>query len=129
MTSSSDREQRIARLATAAATRTAGAEARARRAIIKLENSGQPVSFVSVARTAQVSTSFLYQHTAFRAEIMRRRSSSRPGPQSATESASDASLRTKLRVALQRCSALTAELAALRAENEALRGALIERRS
>ncbi|APT08928.1 hypothetical protein BS641_00070 [Mycobacterium avium subsp. hominissuis] len=129
MASGSDRAQRIARLATAAAIRTAEAETRARRAIIKLENSSQPVSFVSVARTAQVSTSFLYQHTALRAEIRRRRSSFQPAPQPATQSASDASLRTKLRVALQRCSALTAELAALRAENEALRSALIERGS
>jgi hypothetical protein len=57
-----DRERRTARLAEAAAARTADAAARARRAITKLNATGQPITFVSVARTAGVSTSFLYQH-------------------------------------------------------------------
>lgn len=127
MIPSSDRDQRIARLAVAAAARTVDAETRARRAIIKLENRSEPVSFMSVARLAEVSTSFLYQHPGLRAEITRRRSSSQPASRPTAESASAASLRTKLRVAMERCSALTAELAALRAENEALRSALIER--
>jgi len=47
-----DRERRTARLAEAAAARTADAAARARRAITKLHNAGQPITFVSVARTA-----------------------------------------------------------------------------
>lgn len=127
MTPTSNRDQRLARLATAAATRTAEAQTRACRAIIKLENRRQPVSFVSVARTANVSTSFLYQHTSIRDDIVRHRTNARPASRPANESASAASLRTKLRVAMERCFALTAEVAALRAENEALRSALIAR--
>ncbi|MBZ4632890.1 hypothetical protein H7I87_19665 [Mycobacterium timonense] len=122
-----DRANRVERLAAAAAARTAEAESRARRAIIKLETAGQPVSFVSVARTGRVSTSFLYQHPELREEIVRHRNHSRRTPRPAPEKASADSLRAKLRVAMDRCAALTAEVAELRAENEALRSTLIAR--
>ena len=61
--SADDRERRTARLTAAAAARTTDATARARRAITRLRNTGQPVTFVDVARDAGVSTSFLYQHS------------------------------------------------------------------
>jgi len=122
-----DREARTARLAAAAATRTAESLARARRAITKLNATDQPVTFVSVARAGNVSTSFLYQHPELRREISRHRTSqahtTRPGtPTSATIE----SLRTKLAAAVHHNRTLTEELALLRNENKALRSRLTE---
>ncbi len=124
-----DRQRRTARLAEAAAARTSDAAARARRAITKLHAAGQPVTFASVARTAGVSTSFLYQHPELRRDIGERRApiasgTSRPTASSATVE----SLRTKLAVALRRNRDLTEEVAVLRTENEALRSRLLEQR-
>ncbi|WP_459953240.1 DUF6262 family protein, partial [Mycobacterium avium] len=99
MSQKTDRANRVERLAAAAAARTAEAESRARRAIIKLETAGQPVSFVSVARTGRVSTSFLYQHPELREEIVRHRNHSRRTPRPTPEKES---LRPKLRVAIDR---------------------------
>ncbi|MBB4853946.1 hypothetical protein HNP40_001326 [Mycobacteroides chelonae] len=122
----SDREARIARLAAAAAARRNAAESRARRALIKLENSSQPISFVTVARTAAVSTSFLYQHTELRRDIEKNRTSVASRGRPDREAASTASLRTKLQVALCRNRELVEEVVVLRAENEALRSRVLE---
>lgn len=122
-----DRDQRTARLAEAAAIRTANATARARRAITRLTAAKQPITFVSVARTAGVSTSFLYQHPRLRREICESRR--RPADESHTPSAGSAtveSLRTKLQVALQRNRELAEEVTVLRAENEVLRSRVLE---
>lgn len=122
-----DRQQRTARLAEAAAARTADATARARRTITKLNRIGKPITFVSVARTAGVSTSFLYQHTDLRREISEHRNSTAEGPHPPTAgSATVESLRTKLQVALQRNRALTEEVALLRTENAVLRSRVVE---
>lgn len=93
---------------------------------MKLVNSGEHVTFVAVARIGGVSTSFLYQHDQLRRDIEARRVSGRPARRPAAETASAASLQTKLHVALQRNRELTEEVAVLRTENEALRGRLIE---
>jgi hypothetical protein len=124
-----DRERRTARLAEAAATRTSDATARARRAITKLHATGQPISFIAVARSAGVSTSFLYQHPELRRDIEERRThtAGQASPPSA-RSATVESLRTKLAAAVQRNRDLTEELAVLRNENEALRSRLLEQR-
>jgi hypothetical protein len=122
-----DRAARVARLSAAAAARRADAETRARRAIIKLANAGEHVTFVTVARVGGVSTSFLYQHDQLRADIETRRSSKQPMHRPAAETASAASLRTKLQVAVQRNRQLTDELTALRLENEALRSQVLQR--
>ena len=122
-----DRDRRIARLSEAAAARSADAAGRSRRAITKLQSPGQPVTFVSVARTAQVSTSFLYQHPELRREINERRSRSAGKPSApVVSSATVDSLRTKIAVAVQRNRDLTEELAVLRTENTALRSRLLE---
>lgn len=124
-----DREHRTARLAEAAAARTADATARARRAITKLHATGQPITFVSVARTADVSTSFLYQHPDLRREILERRAPATSSTSvSTTRSATVDSLRTKLAVAVERNRDLTEEITVLRTENEALRSRLLEQR-
>lgn len=78
-----DRERRTARFPEAAAARTADAAARARRAITRLHATRQPITFVSVARTAGVSTSFLYQHPELRREVGEHRTRER-GPAQAT---------------------------------------------
>ena len=125
-----DRERRTARLAEAAATRTADASARARRALTKLRSTGQPITFVSVARTAGVSTSFLYQHPELRREVGEHRTHTAGHPHTPTaSSATVESLRTKLAVAVQRNRALAEEIAVLRTENNALRSRLLEQRS
>jgi hypothetical protein len=125
-----DRERRTARLAEAAAARTADATARARRAITKLHATGQPITFISVARTAGVSTSFLYQHPELRREVDEHRTRTAGHPHTPTaSSATVESLRTKLAVALQRNHALTEEIAVLRTENTTLRSRLLEQRS
>lgn len=123
---SADREARTARLVEAAAGRTADATARARRAITKLRHTRQPITFVSVARTAAVSTSFLYQHPELRREIDEHRCNE-PGVAKKRNASSVTveSLRTKLQVALQHSRCLTEEVAVLRSENAALRSRLL----
>lgn len=120
-----DRDRRTARLAQAAAARTAAAESRARRAIMKLDHSNEPITFVAVARCGQVFMSFLYQHRQLRRQILERR---RPHPSAqrpVAESALTGSLRVKLQVALRRNQELLEELVVLRGENEALRSRLL----
>lgn len=124
--SACDRGARIARLAAAAAARSDAAGSRARRAIIKLENAGEPVTFVSVARAATVSTSFLYQHPELRRVIEKRRTQAVSRRRPDAQAASAASLRTKLHVAQRRNRELADEVAALRAENTSLRSRLLE---
>ena len=122
-----DRERRTARLAEAAAARTADTAARARRAITKLRATGRPLTFVSVARTAGVSTSFLYEHPELRREVDEHRTRTAGHQHAPTaSSATVESLRTKLQVALQRNRELTEEVAVLRAENEVLRSRVLE---
>ncbi|KWX23501.1 hypothetical protein AFM11_14600 [Mycolicibacterium wolinskyi] len=125
-----DRERRTARLAEAAAARSTNAAARAQRAITKLRTAGQPITFVSVARTANVSTSFLYQHTQLRRTIEEYRTSrATPATTPPASSATVESLRTKLTVAMQRNRDLTEELATLHTENTALRSHLLAQRA
>lgn len=128
--SGDDRERRTARLAEAAAARTTDAAARARRAITRLHNTGQPITFIAVARAAGVSTSFLYQHTQIRDDITARRIVS---PAAATTAQSSVagldSLRTKLATAIARNRELTDQVEQLRTENEALRSRLLEVRT
>jgi len=115
-----DREHRTARLAQAAA-------ARARRAITNLRNTGELITFVSVARTAGVSTSFLYQHPELRHEVGEHRTHTSGHAHVLTaSSATVESLRTKLAVAVQRNRELAEEVAVLRTENEVLRSHVLE---
>jgi hypothetical protein len=60
-------------LAEAADRRSQRAVERARRAIRRLDQAGEPVSFQSVAREAGVSRQFLYSHDPLRGEIERLR--------------------------------------------------------
>ena len=92
-----DRAARTARLTAAARVRSADTEARARRAIARLHNSGRPITFTAIAQAAGVSTSFLYQHRELRADIIGRRNSHAPNTKAQTVSpATMDSLRAKL---------------------------------
>jgi hypothetical protein len=124
--SEGDRDDRTARLTAAAAARTTSATARARRAITRLHNTGQSVTFVAVARAGNVSTSFLYKHPQLRQEIDAKRGTVPAGAERST-AASAESLRTKLATAIDRNRQLTEQLEQLRTENETLRSRLLER--
>jgi len=89
-------------LADAAARRTLDAEQRVRTALRELDRDGATISFAAVARRARVSRAFLYEHADFRAEIeaLRTARGAAPGRLPAGQRASDASLRARLRAAL-----------------------------
>jgi hypothetical protein len=89
-------------LAQAAAHRTLDAEGRVRRALVELDRQGIDITFVAVAARARVSRQFLYDHDGFRGEIEQLRTTSpqRTQARPARERASDDSLRTRLRAAL-----------------------------
>ena len=94
--------ERADRIRTAAATRSLDASARAGWAVRELHHRGADVNFAAVAAIAGVSRQFLYTHPQLREEIERLR-----GERDATlarastvEPASDASIRSRLRAAL-----------------------------
>lgn len=105
-------------LADAAAQRTLDAEQRVRAALRELDNEGASVSFAAVAQRAQVSRAFLYSHADFRAEIeaLRTAHGLAPARLPVRQRAGDASLRTRLRAALEDNQRQREELARLREE-------------
>ena len=115
---------------TAARRRAAATRRRAVAAIRRMDNAGQPISFDTVAREAQVSRSWLYNQPDLRAEIERLRTRRHPRPTEPRlpdrQRASDASQRRRLEVATERNRQLEAENRHLR---EALAVALGELRA
>ncbi len=105
-------------LAAAAARRTLAAEQRVRGAVRELDREGLTVTFASVAERARVSRAFLYQHAELRAEIEALRTAQAPAPARlpARHRASDASLRTRLRAALDDSQRQREDIARLREE-------------
>ncbi len=127
--SAETRQARTERLTDAATKRSADTEARARRAIIRLDQQNQPVTFASVAAAAGVSKSYLYAHTDLSTTIRSHRSATRsPSPRPREEQATVASLRTKLHVVTTRLHEVEAHLRQARAEHETLLGELVELR-
>jgi hypothetical protein len=102
----------------AARKRATETRQRAVDALRRLDATGQPVNFDTVARAARVSRSWLYSQQDLRAEIQRLRAISGRAPASppvpARQRASDASLRRRL-------EAVNAEIRRLREENRQLR--------
>ncbi len=120
------RRARTERLADVTTKRSADAEARARRAIIRLGQQNQAISFTSVAKTAGVSKSYLYAHPALSTAIRSHRSAGRSAPPPPREEqATAASLRTKLHVVTARLQEVEASLRQAKAENETLLGELV----
>jgi hypothetical protein len=105
-------------LADAAAKRSLDAQQRVRAALRKLDSDGAAVSFAAVAERAQVSRAFLYAHSELRSEIEALRSAETGAPARlpVRQRASDASLRARLRAALDENQRQREQLAALREE-------------
>lgn len=106
------------RIRTAAATRSLDATARAGRAVRELHHRGADVNFAAVAAIAGVSRQFLYTHPQLRDEIKRLRGerASTHARTSTADPASDASLRSRLRAALDDNQRLREENTRLRDE-------------
>jgi hypothetical protein len=105
-------------LRAAAATRSARTAERARGALVELDKRGEAITFAGVAARANVSRQFLYSHADLRAEIERLRGEHQPAsarPPS-REQASDESIRTRLRAALDENKRLRQEISELRDE-------------
>jgi hypothetical protein len=105
-------------LADAAARRTLDTEQRVRKALLELDREGATVTFAAVAGRARVSRAFLYQHAELRSEIevLRAAQADAPAPLAVRHRASDASLRARLRAALDDSQRQREEIARLREE-------------
>jgi hypothetical protein len=106
-------------LADAAAKRTLDAEQRVRAALRELDREGQAVTFAAVATRARVSRVFLYQHAGLRSEIEALRAAqdaTAPARLPVCGRASDASLRARLRAALDDSQRQREEITRLREE-------------
>jgi hypothetical protein len=105
-------------LAAMAARRTLDAEQRVRSTLRALDADGATISFAAVAEHARVSRAFLYAHAELRAEIEALRSihTAAPARLPVRQRASDASVRARLRAALDENQRQREELAALREE-------------
>jgi hypothetical protein len=104
-------------LATSARRRHELTRSKAVQALRELENTGAPVTFETVARTAAVSRSWLYTQPDLRTEIERLRQTTRRSPEPAIpadQRTSDPSLRRRLEAALARNRELTEDNLRLR---------------
>lgn len=105
-------------LADAAAKRTLGAEQRVNSALRALDSEGATVTFTAVASRARVSRAFLYAHAELRSkiEVLRSAQAGAARRVSGRHRASDASLRVRLRAALDEGQRQREEIARLREE-------------
>jgi hypothetical protein len=105
-------------LADAAAKRTLGAEQRVNSALRALDSEGATVTFAAVASRARVSRAFLYAHAELRSEIEVLRSAQADTPRrlAVRHRASDASVRVRLRAALDEGQRQREEIARMREE-------------
>ena len=112
-------EQRTTAIRDAAASRSQDTAARARRAVRELTKRGTEINFAAVAVAANVSRQFLYTNPELRQEIEQLRGERRTALSrtSVLERGSDASIRARLRAALD-------DNQRLRDENSRLRGEL-----
>lgn len=109
-------------LIAAAQRRSQATHRRAVAALRRMDNTGLPITFDSVAREAKVSRSWLYTQPGLRAEIERLREQRHPTQRQRVpgrQRASDASLAQRLGIALERARQLEAD-------NRRLRDALAE---
>ena len=102
----------------AAATRSNDAASRVRRALRELAKRGIEVNFATVAATAGVSRQFLYSHAELRPEIegLREQQRSELSRLPVVDRASDASIPSRLRAALDDNQRLREEVTRLREE-------------
>src|SRR5450631_1274682 len=112
----------------AGARRTLDAERRVRTALRELDSEGATITFAAVANRARVSRVFLYQHAELRTEIetLRAAQTTAPARVPVRQRASDASLRTRLRAALDESQRQREENARLREERALAHGRVRE---
>jgi hypothetical protein len=104
-------------LADAAAKRTLEAERRVHAALRELDREGATITFAAVAKRAGVSRVFLYERAGLRSEIEALRAqAAAPARLPVRQRASDASLRARLRAALDESQRQREEIARLREE-------------
>jgi Family of unknown function (DUF6262) len=115
-------------LADAAARRTLDAEQRVRAALRGLDSDGVAITFAAVAQHAGVSRAFLYQHAELRLQIEALRTAQAAAPPGlpVRQRASDASLRARLRAALDESQRQREEISRLREELALAHGRLRE---
>jgi uncharacterized protein DUF6262 len=104
-------------LATAARRRHELTRAKAIKALRELDQTGAPITFELLAKTADVSRSWLYSQPDLRTQIQRLRDTNRRAPTSpipAAQRASDASLTKRLQAANERNRQLNKENQRLR---------------
>jgi len=105
-------------LVDAAARRTLEAEQRVQSALRELDRDGTAVTFAAVAKRARVSRVFLYQHAELRSQVeaLRAAHAGAPARLPVRQRASDASLRARLRAALDENQRQREEITRLREE-------------
>jgi Family of unknown function (DUF6262) len=105
-------------LAETAAKRTLAAEQRVRSALRELDRDGATVTFAAVAERARVSRAFLYQHAELRSQIeaLRAADAAASARVPVRQRVSDASLRARLRAALDESQRQREVIARLREE-------------
>jgi len=105
-------------LVDAAARRTLEAEQRVQSALRELDRDGTAVTFAAVAKRARVSRVFLYQHAELRSQVeaLRAAHAAAPARLPVRQRASDASLRARLRAALDENQRQREEITRLREE-------------
>lgn len=97
-------------LAAAARRRSALARERAEQTLAALAETGEPITIAGFAARAGVSRAWIYAQPGLREQIDELRGrSQQPSPPTRSENASDASLRTRLQLTLQRTRDLEAE--------------------
>lgn len=125
MTSRSDRDERVARLAVSAEERSARTFASARRAIIQLQSRHKPVTRSAVAALAGCSVSYLDKNALLKAEIRKARRSGRI----ANPVQSRNVWKSKFEAATERAREQGREIEQLHRELEALRGEVLRLRN
>ena len=105
-------------LVDAAARRTLEAEQRVQSALRELDRDGTAVTFAAVAKRARVSRVFLYQHAELRSQVeaLRAAHAAAPARLPVRQRTSDASLRARLRAALDENQRQREEITRLREE-------------
>jgi hypothetical protein len=111
------RPNNTAAIITAAQRRHALTRAKAIQALRELDHAGTPITFETIARTAGVSRSWLYNQPDIRTEIQRLRDATRRAPAPpipATQRATADSLRRRLEATNERLRQLTEDNQRLR---------------
>ncbi|GDY34041.1 DUF6262 family protein [Gandjariella thermophila] len=115
---STTRNERIAVLTTAAKAKSQAKTTAAEQAIRSLIKRGEPITFQAVARAADVSHAFLYNHPHLRSRIEHLRARHRPQPQTPDTGDTDNNLLLALTTQIERLKKQH------RSEVQALRDAL-----